>query len=166
LRGSGKPRQEKPVYRKFRVSLRPNNWALINTKEKEMTAHKHAAAMALYAQDAAETDMPWRRWETNPGGQWMSFDGSPEWDVNQDYRRKPRTIRIGERDVPEPMRIAPAIGSKYWCVRLIATAGVAPESWDGGTWDCDLLARGLCHTTKEAAIAHAEALILVSGGSL
>ena len=28
-----------------------------------MTAHKHAALMLQYAQDAAETDKPWKRWE-------------------------------------------------------------------------------------------------------
>ena len=28
-----------------------------------MTAHKHAALMLQYAQDAMETDRPWERWE-------------------------------------------------------------------------------------------------------
>ena len=57
-----------------------------------MTAHIHAENMRLYAEDAAETDKPWERWElranmlTNAG--WTSFTEAPTWVSNLYYRRK------------------------------------------------------------------------------
>ena len=42
-----------------------------------MTAHKHAALMLQYAQDAVETAKPWERWELRPMGsaQWHACSG-------------------------------------------------------------------------------------------
>lgn len=55
-----------------------------------MTAHKHAKLMALYAQDAAETDKPWERWEyfSEVYG-WEQLKAMPSFHVNRKYRRKP-----------------------------------------------------------------------------
>ena len=59
-----------------------------------MPAHKHAELMALYAQDAAETDKPGLRWEfREAGGRWFCCIKSPEWRLDHDYRRKPKTSR-------------------------------------------------------------------------
>ena len=44
--------------------------------------HTHAAAMAEYAKDAAETDMPWERWEvsmTESGDEYRNLLGHPDW---------------------------------------------------------------------------------------
>lgn len=126
-----------------------------------MSKHPHAENMALYAQDAMETDRPWERWEvkTRMGG-WHLFDCHPEWIADREYRRKPRTININGFEVPEPMREAPRIGSIYYAPTItyfnIATGST---TWDGGTVDCCWLARGLCHTTREAAELHARALL-------
>ena len=56
--------------------------------------HIHAASMAEYAKDAAETDKPWERWETLFGHKWYSLLRSPDWDINQQYRRKQGTIVV------------------------------------------------------------------------
>ena len=82
-----------------------------------------------------------------------------EWQA----RRKPSTIRIGDIDVPEPMREAPPIGTEYWVTST--DDGVFETTWEGGSIDGRWLAAGLCHTTKEAAELHRKALILVSGGT-
>ena len=133
-----------------------------------MTAHKHAAAMLLYAQDAAETDTPWERWERRQEGleDFHPLRSNPHFDENVEYRRKPRTIRIGERDVPEPMRVAPQEGTMYWMPAFSGHLHASTTYWDGCEFDEDMLKHGFAHTTKEAAIAHAEALILISGGTL
>jgi hypothetical protein len=62
-----------------------------------MTAHKHAALMAEYAKDAAETDKPWERWEvrnqTCPIDEyrvWNTCRSHPEWVEGCEYRRKPK----------------------------------------------------------------------------
>lgn len=56
-----------------------------------MTAHVHAEAMALYAQDAAETDKPWERWERNLKDLdiWYGLSTHPTWLRTCTYRRKP-----------------------------------------------------------------------------
>ncbi len=63
--------------------------------------HKHAELMALYAQDAMETDKPWERWELRGGStEWIACVENPEWETAIQYRRKPRTININGHAVP------------------------------------------------------------------
>lgn len=131
-----------------------------------MTAHIHAANMLLYAQDAAETDRPWVRWEWCRCGnkEWTAFvHDHPNWDPGYEYRRKLRTLSIGDREVPEPLRVAPAEQTQIYVVDISSGTNlmVFPFSRDCGshlTW----LARGLLHLTREAAAAHAQALIALS----
>lgn len=88
------------------------------------------------------------------------YIGRDKWQV----RRKQNTIRIGDMDVPEPMRVAPAKGTEYW---LVSPTGreIWRYFWSGDSADHQWLESGLCHATKEAAEAHRRALILVSGGT-
>jgi hypothetical protein len=60
-----------------------------------MGAHKYADLMALYAQDAAETVTPWRRWEIKylDSAQWEHCATHPHWDARVEYRRRPQTSR-------------------------------------------------------------------------
>ena len=54
--------------------------------------HKHAELMALYAQDAMETDRPWERWECRyDSGPWRQFGRHPLWSEGTSYRRKHKT---------------------------------------------------------------------------
>lgn len=73
---------------------------------------------------------------------------------------KPATININGFEVLEPMREAPRNGTKYWVgdVRGVETPANG-FLWAGDCIDRCLLARGLCHTTKEAAELHAKALL-------
>ena len=65
--------------------------------------HIHAAAMAEYAKDAIETDMPWERWEFSCGNQeYETLSSHPTWHEKNKYRRKAKTILINGHDVPEP----------------------------------------------------------------
>lgn len=123
--------------------------------------HPHAALMALYAQDAAETDKPWERWEFYSEGKlkWLEVTAHPEWRARVQYRRKPKTIRIGEYDVPEPMRVAPEYRSTYWAVNPFYPEGVSRDVWHSASSDRSALANGMLHLTREAAEAHAKALI-------
>jgi hypothetical protein len=67
------------------------------------TKHPHAELMLLYAQDAMETDKPWERWESEYDqslGNWYPCTGCPNWDSpTVSYRRKPKTISIGNKEV-------------------------------------------------------------------
>ena len=65
--------------------------------------HIHAAAMAEYAKDAAETDKPWERWEfCHMRGEYQSLHSHPEWVEDNKYRRKPQVILINGHQVAEP----------------------------------------------------------------
>ena len=72
-----------------------------------MTAHKHAALMMQYAQDALETDKPWERWEfTASGNEFESLSNHPYWYEDYEYRRKPRTP-IPRREPAVPPKAPP-----------------------------------------------------------
>lgn len=126
-----------------------------------MTAYKHAALMLQYAQDAAETDKPWERWEvrsTHVG--WVQLRDNPLWFPDGEYRRKPKTISINGIEVPEPDREPLDAGTLYWIPKLSSTKDVVVFrwAWDGGI-DHRNLERGLVHLTEEAAAQHAKALL-------
>ena len=119
--------------------------------------HIHAKLMAQYAEDAAETDMPWERWEVSFSGGFTGVSGHPSWSVHHKYRRKPKTILINGREVPEPCRTPLEIGDAYWTFTFFF-AGVIEVYWDGDREDHNALKNGFIHLTKEAAEKHFNAL--------
>lgn len=131
------------------------------------TGHVHAASMLLYAQDAAETPEPWLRWEykDHAEGQWAPLPRHPSWFDPGIYRRKLKTIRIGEFDVPEPLRTALAVGTSYYVAEIEAIDLSCYSHWGNDELDQRWLERGLIHLTKDAAELHAMALISLSKGA-
>lgn len=135
------------------------------TEQKE---HTHAEVLRALADgepmDAFEVhDKAWPSFHfvsCHPMHLGALYIGRDKWQV----RRKPRTIRIGDMDVPEPMRVAPKDGTTYWLADPTASE-LTSVSWDSDTSDRYWLKSGLCHLTQEAAEAHRRALILVSGGT-
>lgn len=122
-------------------------------------SHKHAALMLEYAYDAAKYDEPWRYWEYNNHHGWHECSASPLWHIAYDYRRKPRTININDHEVPEPMRVKPKIGEDYVYPDFGDDEMYGCYKWRNDKVDINYFNNGLCHTTKEAAIAHAKALL-------
>ena len=125
--------------------------------------HPHAAAMLLYAEDAADTDAPWERWEFK-----CSDNGfntclkHPEWNDHFEYRRKPQTITVNGVEVPEPMRKEPKKTQHYYLAYPISKNMYAQFDWAGTKADKLWFEKGLIHHTREAAIAHTKALLLPS----
>ena len=121
--------------------------------------HIHAAAMAEYAKDAAETDMPWERWEismTESGDEYRNLLGHPDWVVTRKYRRKPKVILINGHEVPEPHRTPLKDGEEYWA--LCFFRNVTCTHWQDDRIDNHYLENGFIHLTKEAAEKHFNAL--------
>ena len=120
--------------------------------------------------------------ERNPEGGFMEFEwSSPQipFVINEDgwvelcrraadpgytVRRRPRTIIIAGIEIPEPMRTAPPLGTRYWCADVAFK--VNATKWVGIRDEYRRLRRGLCHRTKRAAEEHVRALILASGGEV
>ena len=118
--------------------------------------HIHAAAMAEYAKDAAETDKPWERWEVSFSGGFIGVTGHPNWSVNHEYRRKTKTILINGHEVPEPHRTPLKDGEEYWVLSLFSK--VITLHWQDDRIDNHYLENGFIHLTKEAAEKHFNAL--------
>ena len=77
--------------------------------------HIHAAAMAEYAKDAAETDKPWERWEfCHMRGEYQSLHSHPEWVEDNKYRRKPQVILInGHQSAAQGWKLVP-VGWQFY----------------------------------------------------
>ena len=122
--------------------------------------HIHAELMALYAQDAMETDKPWERWEYFDTQSWTSMrTGCPLWAEETLYRRKPKTININGHKVPEPYRGEMRYGQFYYIPKLDSSNLYNTLNWCKDACDQRVIERGLLHLTKEAARKHAEALL-------
>ena len=121
--------------------------------------HIHAAAMAEYAKDAAETDMPWERWEVSypDSDEFRDVLRNPDWTTNRKYRRKPKVILINGHEVPEPHRKPLEIDDTYWTFTFFFD-GVSRYYWANDLDDNNALKNGFIHLTKEAAEKHFNAL--------
>ena len=135
-----------------------------------MTAHKHAALMLQYAQDAAETPRPWERWEVRiPPNVWRPLGAHPEWHVHDDYRRRPQAIRVGRHEFPKPISEALEIGMKYWFITFSEDLGeFAPfrVPWNGDKVDKAYLDGRVIHLTEASAQAHADVLNAICRGDI
>ena len=138
-----------------------------------MTAHKHAALMLQYAQDAAETDTPWERWEILRGKSWCGLTENPTWIEYMEYRRKPQVIRVGRQEFPKPITEAPLVGATVYNVQehfdhtVPHAFHVAEEKFDPSNpfhkW---YVRANLSHLTREAAQAQADVLNAVCRGDI
>jgi hypothetical protein len=80
-------------------------------------------------------------------------------DSGYKVRLKPHKININGHEVPEPMRVAPAVEASYYTPDVHAEAYPFHHIWGEDIVDKEWLAGGLCHATKEGAVAHAKALL-------
>ena len=71
----------------------------------------------------------------------------------------PKTIRIGEYDVPEPVREPLEKDTEYWIAHFSLAELANSFKWYSDKFDNRVLKNGLIHLTKEAAVIHAKALL-------
>lgn len=72
---------------------------------------------------------------------------------------KKRTININGHEVPEPLRVAPSADTIYWVPSLCGKDYYINLTWINDEFDLRILKKGILHLSKEAAIAHAKALL-------
>lgn len=122
--------------------------------------HVHAELYAELAEIAKITDKPWEhfeicfnnRWETVKRNHYLFIDAYT-------YRRKPRTITVNGFEVPEPLRVMPEVDGEYFLADPAGNGFLHQFFWRDCATDNLWLERGLLHSTKEAAIAHAKAML-------
>ena len=71
----------------------------------------------------------------------------------------PKTIRIGEYDVPEPVREPLENDTEYWIAHFSLEVLANRFKWYSDKFDNRVLKNGLIHLTKEDAVIHAKALM-------
>jgi hypothetical protein len=129
---------------------------------KELTPHPQADILRAIA-DGKTVQMRSRlrptTWHDEPTPFEYLSDELFEWRI------KPETITINGHEVPAPVREPLENGQVYWQVSLGNDDMCFQYAWRGD-YSGDmlllkrgLLKRGLIHLTREAAIAHAEALL-------
>ena len=125
-------------------------------------AHIHAELMAQYAEDAKKYNEPWEMWQHGDGGAWCDCTSHPSWTTFYVYRRKPRMIKIGRHEVPEPVREPLRRGQKFWTVNPFL--GPQAFTWLSSPMLQHALESGFVHLSKEDAQQYYEVLkILLSG---
>ena len=95
--------------------------------------------------------------EYKQGSNW--YDKVHKLCYDSEYRIKPKTIRIGEYDVPEPMREIPAHGTSYYVVDIVSPNSPSEYMWVNDRADNNWLRLGIVHSTRDAAVLHAKALL-------
>ena len=137
----------------------------MNTEQQAKLLEEIAAVMRERPEDW------WREFDGEcPHRGWLPIRAPNEvWGLMEDgvlVRRRPRTITIAGIEVPEPMREAPPVGTRYFVTNPGGYVFATANDWEDDAADHHLLSRGLCHRTMEAAGQHARALILASGGEV
>ena len=97
-------------------------------------------------------------------GPWEDFDGKDVevcWSLLASgpyvkWRIAPKTVKVGEYEVPEPEREPLERDTNYWT--FTPFLGAARTCWLGTDRDKLALEGGFIHLTKEAAEAHYEAI--------
>jgi hypothetical protein len=76
----------------------------------------------------------------------------------QDLQIKPRTIKIGEFEVSNPVKSV-ELDVVYYYPALSQDELYDTATWSNDCFDINRLSRGLIHLSKAAAILHAKALL-------
>ena len=125
--------------------------------------HQHFDLMVKYVEIAQTTDKPWEAFQVKGFvDEWVDVSAAIIFHDNLQYRLKPeppKTIRIGEYDVPEPVHEPLENGTEYWITHFSLVGLVDYFKWYNDDFDKRALKNGLIHLTKEAAVIHAKALL-------
>jgi len=127
-------------------------------------AHVHAALIQQFAKDALEHDEPGQLWEysVDDGETWYCFQyqDNPSFSTQFHYRRKQETIDINGHKVPKPLREDEIEDTVHYYMPNFLGDIELSIRFDSSCFNLSYYVRkGLLHKTKEAAIAHAEALM-------
>lgn len=134
-----------------------DEWLKMPNEKPQTKRRKHADLIIQWAND------PSLEIQTQVCGEWQTIS-NPSWFESVEYRIKPKTITINGIEVPKPESEAPDRNTKYYYPHLIGIVGW--YRWSDHEVDIKLLKQGMVHLTEEAAIQHAKALILASGGTV
>ena len=134
-----------------------------NFAETHYNKYVHADLLMEYALAAQTSETPWENFEWRKS---ENDDWRPATDVTMfylfyptlQYRLKPKTIKIGDIDVPAPEKQPPMQSQQFWITSL------NPNECKSDLWmndfkpHTDLLKFGCVHLSEENAKIHSNAL--------
>ncbi|PHM56543.1 hypothetical protein Xsto_04148 [Xenorhabdus stockiae] len=126
-----------------------------------MPKHIHADLISEYARLSHITDRPWEYFEFFYNGEWGQCNVEIRFSQDCEYRLKPRTIKIGEIEFSEPVRVKLKYDNKYYYPIIThgGKDGIDWSYWKNSKLDNGRLNSGLIHLDRESAELHAKALI-------
>ena len=122
--------------------------------------HKHAAVLRAIADGVPLSEfevrgVAWTEWHNMEahGGyrDWMASHDS--WEI----RRKPQHIIVNGFKVPKPLDAMPIDGEVF--TPHLQSEKFFDCDWFSSSWALRSFKRGIAHSTKEAAAAHAKAML-------
>lgn len=127
-----------------------------------MTPHPHkdiliAIANGTSIEEVEVKHTTWPIWQpsANYSVSWMDSRLASDWQV----RIKPKTMLFNRQQLPVPMGTAPEKGAIVYVPDLATEDKCCWMVWGNTKWQEKLLDQGLVHSTKEAAIEWANAMI-------
>lgn len=126
-----------------------------------MTPHPHkgiliAIANGLKTDELEVKHKDWLEWKNGRDySSWMNPATAGNWQV----RIIPKTMLFNRQQLPMPMEITPEEGTFVYVPDLTTEVKSGWMVWGNTKWQEKLLAQGLVHSTKEAAIEWANAMI-------
>lgn len=126
-----------------------------------MIPHPHAEVLRAIADGVPLSEFEvyhtaWRQDEWQPLLDWCSSTLKGEMT---NVRRKPQYIMVNGFKVPKPLDVPPKVDERYFIISLLSETFHDSFMWDGGDNEYVWLERNILHSTKEAAIAHAKAMV-------
>lgn len=125
--------------------------------------HKHYDLIVRWAGNPSQ-----KVWYKGSGDDWRPVEIQPSWRYEYDWHigehPPKRKIMIGDVEVDASETVALAQGVLFYITMPSQQRLCIEDFWQDTQAFRSHLERGLVHLNKEAAIAHAKALIKVSGG--
>ena len=123
-----------------------------------MNPHPHAEVLRAIADGVSlsEFEITW-----GSKSEWMPLDLRFGYLVAEysEIRRKPQHIMVNGFKVPKPLDVMPKDCEAYFVPSFDCEHLYQKDSWTDHAIDNRLFDRHICHATKEAAIAHAKAML-------
>ena len=117
---------------------------------------KYADILQAMAERAKVSDTPWDivEWaEKDTPDTWVQCYQFPGLYTDHIYRIKPRTIKIGNREVSEPVRFEDMkIGENYYYPHLSGKSIIPENSFDGSCFDELIFKNKLARRTKGGSV--------------
>ena len=126
-----------------------------------MTPHPHKDILIAIANGLKNDELEvkhnqWQEWQNGSDySSWMNPTAAGKWQV----RIIPKTMLFNGQQLPMPMETAPEIGTSIYAPEIYIDKQVVNLTWCNTLKQQEWLKKGLFHSTKEAAIEWANAMI-------